>query len=208
MEEYDRPSFAEWVLIVAAALLAIFLIVDTAKAEVPAPCVHYFGDGCKTPTVEPWLSHCPERPIGISDMKRSIPACSTQQGSGLPPCPPDPNHPSSVDHPVLRKSLQRHGVAYDVWVDGKIVARCQSGDCPYEVEKAAGDTHAYTVTIRLADGSEMKAVARSDKACPMNNCNGTLRVKVSGQYPVDDTYPARISERSTGQIKIDLVPIE
>ena len=71
--------------------------------------------------------------------------------------------------------------------------------------KKAGDVNTYVVTIRLDDGSEMRAVARSDKVCPMSNCNGTLRIKVSGTYPNDDIYPARISERSSGQLGIDLV---
>lgn len=76
------------------------------------------------------------------------------------------------------------------------VAGGESGTCPnvYIIETWANGLHRRTVAC--ADGS-----------CPIGNCDDTLRVRTTGTYPNDKTYPARISDRSTGGLEIELVPI-
>jgi len=49
----------------------------------------------------------------------------------------------------------------------------------------------------------MRAIARSDGICPITACNGSVRIAIPTRG-IDDTYPARVSIRSTGQLDIDL----
>ena len=62
----------------------------------------------------------------------------------------------------------------------------------------------YIITVIRDDGTRVTATARSDSTCPFE-CNADLRVQVRGPYPNDDTYRARTSIRSTGQLVIDIV---
>ena len=66
-----------------------------------------------------------------------------------------------------------------------------------------GSTNVYVFTTRVGN-QLIRTVARSDEICPVDSCNSTIRVEVRGNHPNDNTYQARTSVRSTGQVEIEL----
>ena len=104
--------------------------------------------------------------------------------------------------------LERASGGYDVKVDGETVAYCAETPCPFDFAAAAGGNDAVDVYVfeTTFPGYVVRSQARSDGVCPFD-CNSTVRVRIPTRG-IDDTYRAATSIRSTGQLGLDIVPVE
>lgn len=101
---------------------------------------------------------------------------------------------------------------YDVVVHGKTIARCETiEECPMDLEAEANRTAPVVYVFTLLDrnsGEITRTVAAEDSVCP-TGCNSVMTIQtIHPEYPSVKVLEARTSRRSSGQLTIDLVPVE
>ena len=85
---------------------------------------------------------------------------------------------------------------------GMLLAQPSASDPPRFLSAKGTNPEMVLFTLHLDDGRVLRTVARRDGICPFG-CNSTMVFEMPGRE-IRETFRATTSERSTGQLTIDL----